>query len=550
MAFDQQPFDRVAGYGGYLGQGGRRAVCLPPAPPDQIIGLNTYSTDRILPGVFSEQIALTGAYRLASAHSLLLSKRVTQPVPRRRMRAEDAQGDNPSNYRAAGLLGKGPPHLAAAEPASATAGTPAEVGAEAAAADDRYAYAYAWENLLPFRMHVLDWFTPDESNMGIFGSTQQEPVNFAALAQQPFLPAPIPVQAWVDHRYGSVKFYVNSSSIELTQRGNVLIRDGFGGAIDMIGGNIIQSCPGDIVLRPGGRLVVMAGKDICARAADSVDVSATNNDVRIRAGGRLKMKGAGVEVFSDDDVTVRALNGNTRIWTDNFYLKTGGDPSNPNPHGSVHLDAGAGTVTVVARTMQRFLISAAFDCFCADGVGDPAEGLEFATVNVYSSQGAQIDGDLFVDGCAAASGNVYTGSWFVAADGHIATSLSASYNYLAGGLTAAGVAQAAAVITAGQAAELTAVDAADAAFNAIYTNCLYFTDGDGNTTVIDDTVFTYRTVTDYGTGNYFLFESPWQQQARLQGATAGLKVWNDALVGETLVRPMQATPNVELSSAS
>jgi hypothetical protein len=97
--------------------------------------------------------------------------------------------------------------------------------------------------------------------------------------------------------------------------GSIIMRDAWGSEIIMRGGNVIITCAGQIELRPGKSLVALAGDDIVAKARNSVDVMATNKDVRVKANTNLHLlsegradpttnvKGGGIllESLSEDD---------------------------------------------------------------------------------------------------------------------------------------------------------------------------------------------------------------------------------------------------------
>ena len=90
--------------------------------------------------------------------------------------------------------------------------------------------------------------------------------------------------------------------IRLEPDGSVVIYDAFGGEIYMRGGMITFACPKDIMLMPGGQLVGMAA-DVVLKAKNSVDVSATDKDVRIACKQNLHMytKEGGILLQSDAD---------------------------------------------------------------------------------------------------------------------------------------------------------------------------------------------------------------------------------------------------------
>jgi len=65
--------------------------------------------------------------------------------------------------------------------------------------------------------------------------------------------------------------------------GSIVMRDAWGSEILLRGGNIILNCPGQIELRSGKSIVQLAGHDIITKARKSVDITARDRDVRIKA---------------------------------------------------------------------------------------------------------------------------------------------------------------------------------------------------------------------------------------------------------------------------
>lgn len=90
------------------------------------------------------------------------------------------------------------------------------------------------------------------------------------------------------------KFALRQAGIGLEDDGSIIIRDAWGSEILMRGGNIIISCAGQIEQKSGKSTVILAGHDIVAKARQSVDISATEKDVRIKAEANLHMLSEGV----------------------------------------------------------------------------------------------------------------------------------------------------------------------------------------------------------------------------------------------------------------
>lgn len=86
--------------------------------------------------------------------------------------------------------------------------------------------------------------------------------------------------------------------------GSIIIRGSNGEEIFLGNGDVKISCPGQVILQSGGSVVVLAGNDAIVKARNSVDVSATEKDVRVKAEGNLhlysKDKGILLETDSPD----------------------------------------------------------------------------------------------------------------------------------------------------------------------------------------------------------------------------------------------------------
>lgn len=99
------------------------------------------------------------------------------------------------------------------------------------------------------------------------------------------------------------------SGLYFEDDGSVVIRDAWGSEILMRGGSIIINASAQIEVRSGKSTVVMAGHDAIVKARQSVDLSATNKDVRIKGQENVQVvSGAGLLIESKSDST-KAWNG-------------------------------------------------------------------------------------------------------------------------------------------------------------------------------------------------------------------------------------------------
>jgi hypothetical protein len=529
---DQDGFYRVGHYaGGYLGQGGRRQLALPPADAADV-PLNRLGPG-VLPGAFLEQTQLTGRHLVATAHSLLLAKRLPQPVPKRVRRAEDAGGgDRPINYRFSGLSGQGPPHLVTDDVRADGGGVLTKGELAGAASADRHSHAFNWEARLPFHYHLNDWFVPDES-AAAFGGLVQAAVDFGALADQAALEPPAARAAHVDHRYGEVDYIPNYSFFELNRFGGVQQQDGWFTAVRSSGGNL-ELCPaGDLVLRPGRDLVVVVGRDLVARVRRAADLSVTEESLRLRAGDKLLLKAEDVEAYADRDLQLKAGKA-ARLWAKDVYVRAGA-PSDPTGQaaaeaGGIHFDAGRGegVISMHANTVERFLTSAALDFFGTRGA--------ITAANSYSARGAVIVGNTVLTGCVVVGDNLFVDQWLVSVNCHVATAQTSSYQRLVGNLQAGDLTRARASLASAEAMAASARTAGTEAYSRIYGQCLYADGADGDDGAIKAAKFRYRDDDAYGP-NVYLVEAPWQQQARLAGGAGADRTWVEEPEDETYPHP-------------
>jgi hypothetical protein len=75
----------------------------------------------------------------------------------------------------------------------------------------------------------------------------------------------------------------------LRKDGGFLVRDSEGAEISLSDGKVIISAPEGIELRSGKSIISLAAEDFVCKAKESVDVSATNKDIRLKAEKNLHM---------------------------------------------------------------------------------------------------------------------------------------------------------------------------------------------------------------------------------------------------------------------
>lgn len=504
----QAPFHRLVTLGGYLGHGTTSYVLLPPAAD----GVHTVGGEAPI-AVASDHTALTGARAIRSAKMMVVGKYGAIPGPRRLRRPEDAGGDNPSNYRAAGVGEEGDAH-----DVSDTVGATHEdaAGQRLAAIDDVLAHAFNYESVLPLHAHKRDWELPQEGETRL-GAAASVP-DFASLASEPSLPAPEPLRVRVDHRYEEGTYYPNNSLQVFTEDGQILIVDGFGSEILMGGGSVRISCPGDIILAPGRSLVGLAGKDAILRAKGSVDLSATEHDVRLKArrnvqvvggvggtgGVLIESRGAAAYGYAEtgEDADVGGVHiksaSDVAVWGADLYLRS--------TSGGVTVDAAAGDAAVVvnADSVRRYVRTSAVDAF-----GNPE------APDAVNSWGADnvVAGTFGAGGAATLGGTLLVAGGISSVSGHVATTRGGQLDPLSGTTLNEAARrveqQGDAIEEAGPAgAEAYAADVA----------ARWHAEGSaGHADTISRAGFSFRKAGQYLTTKWRMWEARWQRMARLAG---------------------------------
>jgi hypothetical protein len=528
---DQQPFHRLRTFHGYLGQGSLTSLS------GKSPGLSRYDGDDVLDGLFEESTGLDGSYSLRSAKRITLAKRPAIPVPKRVRRPEDKDGDNSDNYKASGVYGGGGVHKVRDRILNELGFAPGAAGSPrclqtATGVLDVHAHLFNWNNLHPFHYHENDWFLPEEDATNVGTNTGTLP--FGSLGSAFYLPDADTTYVDVDHRYGGTSVYQNYSYFDMLDDGGVVIGDGFGAEIRMTGGHLFLTAPGDVWLQPGRNVNVMGGRDVIVKAKNSIDISATDTDVRIKAEKNLHMIGGNdgdtggvliesptpsVHVFDSvkgEDVvhggiTLKAKKGFVTTWASNIYLRTGGGDVET---GSITLDANKGGDPIYMRSshLMKYVQTLDGTYFeTGDKVGHA--NVQFLSGQVWG-QGHSTIGYHVLDGFMVTRGGISV------VDGHIATTIADTdkKGIYVWPLKDESLTQAIEALDDAQRAEDDSVATADTTLEAQFTNYLYAENQVGNEDVIRHTEFTHRTVEQYRTVDFRLWESRWQHLARTMGS--------------------------------
>ena len=255
------------------------------AKPDT--GTETYDRESKHKGMLQASVSGSGRAILRSAGGIALMRGDRIPIPKKLKEAYDPEGDKPED--ASLLLPK--------EPFAFSEGHPFGRNLELRDATAWY-IGQAYQR---FDEHEKDWHTPQESEEEI---APEDDYDVAGEENEDF----------TNDRHKGKK-----AGIFVEMDGSIIIRDAWGSEIYLRGGNIIMSCAGDVMSMPGGSDIVMAGDDAIIKARKSVDVSATENDIRLSANN-------GLHAYTESGGILLETNSNSP--TDHFYdPDKSGEPS-------------------------------------------------------------------------------------------------------------------------------------------------------------------------------------------------------------------------------
>lgn len=493
----QIPFRRLTTYRGYLGQGYRTVLSLPPS------GGGTFTQDSklVLPGVFSEWLGLAGDYGMASARGMMFYHVPPFPVPVPGKRPEDPQGNEAPNSDNDKI-------------AAAPGGDSPQGAASGQAVLDDLAYGMGWSAQHPFHYRGKDWTTPEPSQLPAGKPADQA--------------LPIPVEYDIDHRH-KAKFIPTVAGYGFRPDGTWVL-SGTGGEEIIVGGGQITLRAKKVVVESGGDFIVMAGRDLVLRANRAFEAVSATDSMYIKAERQLELLGGnggsgGVIIESRATGTTYDF---TKVGTEavfgglifksrgvianlgnQLYLRSGG--------GGVTIDAAAGkaNIDVNAASMNRYLTSAAVDQFNGK------------STNVYTANQAILTGSISTDSDLIVAGQAAFRGPLTVSEGHIATSESDRYDGKTVQLNNQGLVSARALVNS---AETKATEANKTATtlkkNTVAT--LYEANRIGHTEVVSGAGFSFRTTKQAGTEDFKFYESRWAMTARLLGLSNS--VWTEPSV--------------------
>lgn len=559
---DIQPFHRFRIYRGYLGQGEKKLVCC-PAPG--VGGNLQYSDDTYQAvGLFEEQITMAGRWGVRTALGFTLAKRPIIPVPKRKEIVTSENGDTPSNYRMSGhYAGGGAAHLVQATPTQGGAeGSDEKAFYASAAVMDLHAHLFNWEGQHPFHYHSNDFFLPEEDSYSHVASNQEVPTwtDLDAVSTW-YLTLPSTDNIVYDHRTPGpdIDVYRNTAYFTITDEGAVLIGDGFGSEIRMAGGCIFLQCPGDVMLEAGRNIIAWGGRDICLRAWNCVDITASERDVRIKAEKNLNMLAAssggnwgmlfetrsdismgnpsgeqgkslyGWEQVGEDaqhtGIVFKAKNSEIVSWSRNYYVMTnmseclnkaqGSIASIPAQvkEGDIVFDTkGRGDIITRSMYVKHWVQCAVMHAF--------PDNPTIQQVNLFTAGGATLCGSAYIDGDLLTDGSHLVRDDVISCGGHF-------YSTAGGMVQAADTSSACSALDLGRAQEATLRSWSDTSYGIDMTAMWYAAGRPGNPDVVRSAWFDLRTMQNYRTQDFTLWESRWSQLARIGGASAGTRQWTE-----------------------
>lgn len=569
-----QPYHRSQVFFGYLGQGMRQLVHAPPpgkerwtykgvpgptgeTPFDSLVEprrgesgggfdygceggpdkLKDHQEEPVY-GLSEENKALDGRLFIASAKGVHISKRILLPFPQRIKRPEDYKnGDEAEkNYKAASKYGSGPEHDITGTIKTTDDQYPNFQ--RAAALLDLHGYLYNYAGLHAFYWHEKDYKTWEQQELP-YAKTNQKIPKFNRLLGKMYLKEEIPVNFKIDHRYdkkGQQKFYETESFISLLEDGGIVIGDGYGGEIRMTGGCVFISAPGDVWLKGGRDVQAWAGNDVIARANKTVDISATEKNVRIKAernvlvlaGNETSDREGGILLESRSKTTIydfekcgdeilfggvvmRAPKSNVVALAKDIYLRTGGGEVEK---GDIYLDASVGEKDIITKSndIHHFVKEEGrvYQYFGGQEVGGATKANMFSKTLNLLCDNTSIGGHAFINGYVLCNDDIFVH------EGHIYTKKAEQtpivlpctgecYSEVGKALdefrifTNLTIPQAGDKVDEGQALKW------------------YVEKRAGNERVMTIMEFSFRKDEDYKIPDFMLYEDRWQQMARIGG---------------------------------
>jgi len=498
-----EPFYRHQVFTGYLGQGVTQEIRIPPQgiheSEEPVPHLP--DDDKVPICVARQQMLLDGTILHESAKAIYSVKHVNLRSFQRKHAIDDPRGDDmakgdTSTYQFSGAESPGTPPQGTTDP---------------------ILWTLRKQSPALFRAHKGDFQEIDKDERA-----SEKDVNLAqdlsALRYADSVAEPPTVPLHVDDRYGKVDYGGGRSVIAQLPNGDIVFRNACGAEIALRGSNIEISAPGDLRIIMGRSVITLAGDDAVIRAKNSVDVTATDNDVRIKAERNLDlaggMSGSGRTLLenqatgSPNNQDVAGLEGE-RINGRGLILKAAGSMvetlgksvylrSLEKGHITLDADQGEGSVRIDSRTTR--IHGASSIVIAATPPNEGVLNLVIVTPTRTISR-AMIECHARIIALGA-----------IASDSGISTSAADNFS---------------------QPAEYPRTRQLDEqvqnfieAMPEWFTTTFWDEEKPGHADTIKNTAFSYRTTDQYGAGR-FRFEQPYWMELYGQDACESLPTWSE-----------------------
>ncbi len=524
---DQQAIFRYEEYGGYLANGRMRQMSLPAALNNEVESATTRLSDEaVATCVFREHIGIDGAYSLASAKSVRITKQTLIPSFKRIKARNDGadNADTPETYNASGWFNDDDALKHKIGDLS-----DADCTKTVSQAIDRLAYDCNQKHVFGVGMHAGDFSLPEAADNAF--ASWQDALNFDSLKNSTRIDTVEPEQLTLDHRM-QAKFYRLLQMLEFADDGSVILQGGYGERIVFARGEIFIDAPGNINIRPGKSAVVLAGDDAIIRARNSFDITASYKDGRIAAarnlhtlsgssgyGGTLVENRAtskdqsfpsiGGEAVESSGIVLKSAQSLVSAIAGEIYLRTGSSSGGVST-GNIVLDADNGSADIVALASKhkRFIKSSTTDSF-----GENPDNI--TAVNMSSATGSFNSTDMVVDGSVTVSGSMTLRLGLTITAGHVSSSSGGDVGRI--GPDRDRTFQFVSARSRGY------VEESNKSYDS-YRRDYYGINKIGAADTQKKISFGCRTESDYGTKNWETPEAYWQQLAKGSGAVT---IWQE-----------------------
>lgn len=549
----QCSFVRYKEFEGFLGDLRRRFVMMPVSDAMR----RTYGRKKSDPvqykGLFEEVLSMDGSYLLRSAKSIGLEKTIWIPVPE-----ELYPRDNPKgNHDLVNSAGEGMDFAEYPDQ-----GTP---GGNVARLRDAQAYELNKRKSEPLNQRDKDWAIRDDvdaakgaiSTPG--GFTEEIPILEPYDTFEQELP-PNTEQEISPTGGRSSRYFQSKAFIGILEDGSILLRDGYGSEIRMVGGNIELSCPGDAIIRNGRTVQIWGGRDVIIKAQTNLEASASKGDVRIKAEHNLEVLGGndgtgGVLIESRGSnpnnfrapgngaqiggLTLKSSRGQLGMWANNVYMRS--------TAGAITMDSegGDGDFVVYCGQLNKYLKFGSMELVAGDKNTTRLESISMLehsvgilnfygadatfgvnTVSVIPVRGTDTTASLTVAGALTAEGTVSGVGEYVPIAQPRPSGLNSIRNMAKVGMT----------------------EARTLMINS-FTWDIVGASANGNKNVWGLIGFTFRASSECRLGDMVIYEAEWQKRLR---QTAGIKstakysaVWEEKAV-PSRINPDTNEPDLSL----